>query len=314
MVSKIHKFFELLFKQGPALAFKKAYFEVCGQKNYQNWFFKSQLPGPDELSLQKSFNFRYRPKISLVVPVFNPEPQFLVEMLDSVLAQTYGDWELCIADGKSNDEVAKILKEYTEKDVRIKVLFLDKNYLIAENTNRAIALATGEYMGLLDHDDLLTPNCLFEFVRHINESNSNNYPDVLYSDEDKIDDSSKLFSKPYFKPGWSLSLIRTHNYMCHLTIFKFKRDEVFLRTEMNGAQDYDLYLRLTESAKKIVHISKILYHWRIHDKSTASSPETKKYTHEAGRRAIETHLKRLKIEGWVLDGKLPNSYKIKLKK
>ena len=278
--------------------------------NYSEWLM-NHLPSEAELKSQRNQKFTYEPKISIVTPTWNTKENFLIDMIESVRSQTYSNWELCLADGAStNKDTLKLLKEYQNKDKRIKVKYLDKNYMISGNTNEALTLATGDYIGLFDHDDLLSKNCLYEMVKAINKNKEAKF---LYSDEDKIDENGKNNFDPHFKPDWSPDTLRSYNYICHFTMFKKELlDKVgTFRSEYDGSQDHDLILRLTESLKsnEIVHIPKILYHWRVHRNSTAGGAGAKSYTNEAGKKAVKDQLRRLGIRGEVRDGHFPNSYK-----
>ena len=258
---------------------------------------------PDEASLLEQINqsklFPIQPLISIIVPVYNTNKEMLIEMIESVRNQTYGNWELCLADGHSTKEhVAVTLKEYAAKDSRVKIALLEENFGIAGNTNAALDLASGDYISLLDHDDLLPKWALYSVVKAINENDS---PDILYSDEDKITfDAAQRFC-PHFKPEWNPDLLRSCNYITHL--FTARRDLVMRVGKFlpgyDGSQDHDLILRTTEQANKIVHIPEILYHWRSHSESTAQSQGNKPYTLEAGVRAITAHLNRVGYEGMV---------------
>jgi len=237
----------------------------------------------------------------------------LIDMIESVRGQTYGKWELCLADGHSNKEhVAEVLREYAEKDSRIKITLLEENYGIVGNSNAALDLASGNYISLLDHDDLLPPWALYSIVKAIND---NEGPDVLYSDEDKITfDGGRRFS-PHFKPDWSPDLLRSCNYITHL--FTAKRDLIYqvgkFQPGFDGSQDFDLILRVTEKADKIVHIPEILYHWRSHSESTAENAGNKLYAYEAGARAVAAHLHRIGYEGKVKNSKHLGFYAIDYK-
>ena len=238
----------------------------------------------------------YQPKISIVVPTYRTPIVFLREMIDSVRAQTYPNWELCIGDGSEGDqELVDTLAEYAAQDERIKYQVLEKNLGIAGNTNGALALATGDYIGLLDHDDVLPPNTLFEVAKALNEDDY----DVLYTDEDKVSGDLSEHDDPNFKPDFSPDLLHSHNYITHFFVARksIVDDIQGFRSEFDGSQDYDFIFRCTERAKKIKHIPKILYHWRIHGNSVAGDPASKMYAYEAGKRAIEEHLKRIGIQG-----------------
>ena len=216
-------------------------------------------------------------------------------MIDSIIEQTYPNWELCIADGSpKGHSVEKILKKYAEADSRIRYKVLGENLGIAGNTNAAMDMATGDFIVLADHDDRMTPDALFECAKAINE---NPETDVIYSDEDKLDmDGGALFD-PHFKPDFNPDLLTSVNYICHLFVVK-KLLVTWVggfRQEFDGAQDYDFIFRCTERAKRIHHIPKVLYHWRCHQDSTASNPESKLYAFEAGSRAIMAHYDRMGI-------------------
>ncbi|MCC2625483.1 MAG: glycosyl transferase family 2 [Burkholderiales bacterium] len=289
------------------------------QKNISNlklnhhhiWFVNKHLPTSSELNEQRTHKFDYEPLISIIVPTYNTPKQFLIEMIESVIAQTYPKWELCIADGASTSaETLSLLREYSRTDSRIKVTFLSENYHISGNTNQALKLVTGNYIGFFDHDDLLTPNCIFEYVKAINQYNQ---PALLYCDEDKVTADSKFFSNPTFKPAFDLVKLRTSNYICHwLVIRKDILDQVGeFDSRCDGAQDYDMVLRVIDITQSIVHIPKILYHWRTHYGSTAAAfGLAKPYTHNAGKLALNKHLKRNNLVGNITDGAQVNTYKI----
>lgn len=269
---------------------------------YEKWILHNE-PDDAQLTKQRQQEFAYQPKISIVTPTWNTPQNCLEEMIDSVLAQTYKNWELCIADGNSSSaSTKKILTDYARRDSRIKLVFLDQNLGIAGNSNAALHLASGDFITLLDHDDTLAPFALNEVVAHLQEPGTN--VDILYSDEDFINaDGSKRFS-PTFKPAFGWDTLRSHNYICHLLVF---RAEVIKKTGgfrkgFDGSQDYDLVLRACELAEKIVHIPKILYHWRVHPSSTAGNPSAKNYAHDAGRRALQEHLDRCNLSGQASNG------------
>lgn len=280
--------------------------------SYNDWYRKHE-PRERELKIQKNFKFDYAPKISIIVPTFNTKEEFLIDMIESVKKQSYTNWELCIADGASISEATiNILKNYEKRNDRIKVKFLDKNYMISGNSNEALKMVSGDYIALLDHDDILTPNALYEIVKAINK---NNDADFIYSDEDKTDESKTEYFDPHFKPNWSPDTFTSYNYICHFTAFSKKlMDEVgMFNPEFDGSQDYDLFLRLTEKANRIIHIPKILYHWRVHKESTAGGIGAKTYCMDAAKHALNTHLERIGIEGEAVDGLFLGSYKIQYK-
>ena len=232
-----------------------------------------------------------QPKISIILPVFNPPGLFLRECLDSVLAQTYPDWELCIADDASTESyVGKILAEYRERDRRIQVVFRSQNGHICQASNSALEMATGEFIALLDHDDVLSTNALAEVAKLIAE-----HPDAdfIYSDEDKIDEGGN-FKFPFYKPDWCPDTFLSRMYTCHLGVYRraIVNQVGGFRMGYEGSQDYDLVLRLTEKTDRIFHISKILYHWRLHSRSTSSGAVTKPYASRTARQALEKALQR----------------------
>lgn len=259
--------------------------------DYEEWY-RNHKPSMEELQKQREKVFDYMPLISILVPVYNTPEEFLKQMIQSVRKQTYHNWELCIANANpSNEQVAGILKIAASKDMRIKLTDVPENEGIAQNTNAALAIAAGEYIGLLDHDDLLTPDALYEMVKAINE---NNKPEALYSDEDKVTTDLSEHFQPHMKPDFNKDLLRSNNYITHFFVAKkMLIDRVGgFDGDYNGAQDYDLILRCTEQARGIVHVPRILYHWRVHKASTADNPASKMYAFDAGKRAIEAHLNR----------------------
>lgn len=272
---------------------------------YGDWFELNKV-SEDILHEQEQTAFDYEPVISIIVPTYNTPLQFLHEMIDSVLKQSYKYFELCIADGSTDKKVVDEIKKYAQKDNRIKYVLLDKNYGISGNTNKALELATGDYVGLFDHDDLLTPDCLFEVVKSLQDKKH----DIIYTDEDKTDTSGKIFKDPNFKPDFNVDLFYSHNYITHF--FVVKREIIngvgAFRSECDGAQDYDVMFRCIEQADSIHHIPKILYHWRMHEASTAENPESKMYCYEAGRKAIQDHYDRVGIKAKVEIMKLWGMY------
>ena len=278
-------------------------------QSYQTWIEHNE-PDEEELERQRQTRFPYEPTISIVTPTFNTPKQFLTAMIESVLAQTYSHWELCIADGGSdNSHVKEVLQCWVKKDNRLKIKFLPQNEGIAGNTNAAFSLATGDFIALLDHDDLLAPFAFFEVIKTINEYSEVNF---IYSDEDKLSEDGRVRSGPHFKPDWSFDTLRGYNYILHLTIFRKKLlDRIGgFREGYEGSQDFDLFLRVVEQTKHIVHIPKVLYHWRKHAGSIARGPRAKLYAYESAKRALREHLERLGKKGRVEDGLFLSSYQI----
>jgi len=242
--------------------------------------------------------FRECPLISIVMPVYNPNPEWLVQAIDSVRSQLYENWELCIADDYSTDsQIRKILEELADKDTRIKVVFRKENGHISAASNSALRLAQGTWIALVDHDDRLSEDALFWVVDTINHNPSTR---LVYSDEDKIDEIGARHS-PYFKTDWNPDLFLSHNMFCHLGVYeKNLLDDVGgFRIGFEGSQDYDLALRCAEKvdANQILHIPRVLYHWRVHRNSTASSISNKPYARQSGKRALDEHFERLGIKG-----------------
>jgi GT2 family glycosyltransferase len=273
---------------------------------------------PEELEEQRKASFSYAPKFSLVVPLYNTNPDFLKEMIASVQSQTYANWELCLADGSPKDAAGQtaltgIVSEYEKQDPRIRYAVLEENLGISENTNAAIKLATGEFLVLVDHDDLVPANALYECVNVLNDSKirEKGQVDVIYSDEDKVSMDGKQFFDPHFKSDYNVDLLCSMNYICHLFVVRRTvADRAgWLRKEFDGAQDHDFIFRCCEAAEQIYHIPKILYHWRCHMNSTAANPESKLYAFEAGRRAVEAHYHRMGIPAKVEHGQFYGLYK-----
>ena len=279
--------------------------------DYGGWI-KYNEPKDADLKIQMKKKFEIAPKISVIVPMYNTKEKFFKDLVNSLINQTYSNWELCLADGspKQNEN----LKKYYEKDSRIKYKFLGENKGIAGNTNAAIEMATGEYIALLDHDDILADYALYEVVYAINRRPNSEF---LYSDEDKIDENDNRYDA-YFKPDFAPDTLRCQNYICHFSIFKKELMEKLngFQVGYDGAQDYDIFLRMSEVAKpeNITHIPKILYHWRVHSESTAKlNSHAKNYAFEAGKKAIEDHLKRVGLDGTVSEGCIEGIYRVDYK-
>ena len=253
---------------------------------------------PEELKQQKKRRWKQEICFSIAVPVYRTPETFLRQMIESVTGQSYGNWELCIANGSPDDKkVRTVLEEYAGRDPRIRVKNLE-NQGIAGNSNAALAMAKGDYVGFLDHDDLLAPNALYEAAAYLEK-----YPqtDMLYTDEDKVTEDLSVHFQPHLKPDFNLDLLRSNNYICHFLIVKrtlaLRAGE--FRQEYEGAQDYDFVLRCADQACRIGHVPEILYHWRTSRSSTADNPASKMYAYDAGKRAIEAHLQRRGEKGEV---------------
>lgn len=302
----IQKGCSYLLKHGIKATIKK----IIGQEVYQEWINEHSL-SEQELQEQRTTSFEKNPKISIVVPLYNTNIWMLNEMINSVVCQTYSNWELCLVNASANNErINSTVEEWIQKNSRIKFKKLDNNLGISGNTNEAISIASGEWIAFLDHDDTISPNALYEMVSSFNIEEN----DVYYSDEDKLlEDGSKRVI-PHFKPDFSPDLLYSVNYITHFTIVrKSIIDEIGgLSSNYDGAQDYDLLLKIYEKTVKFKHISKVLYHWRISSSSTASNPESKQYTIESGRRALQDHLNRIGVKAKVESLPAPylNSYHV----
>lgn len=281
-----------------------------GRLSYNEWI-KTHLPTIKDLEDQKGHKFEYEPIISILMPTYNTPKHLLVETIESVVNQTYKNWEFCIADGDSKDNTVKeILDSYVEKDKRFKVKYLGENKGIAGNTQECYYMASGDYIGLFDHDDLLEPNALFEIVKAVNNDRDIEF---LYTDEDKINEKSNFRFDPHFKQDYAVDTLKSYNYICHFSVFRkdlMKKIDGF-REGFNGSQDYDIILRATEVAKNIHHIPKILYSWRVHSGSTAGNPRNKMYCYDSAKKAINESLARNGISGVANDGQYIGTYRIK---
>lgn len=308
--------------------------------NYNSWYKENHEADAEELERQRETTFSYEPVISILVPVYKTPELLLRAMIESVCKQTYGKWQLCIVDGSGSElskdessyavaeesaedesikyrlETERVVHEYMENDSRIDYQILDENLGISENTNKALQLAVGDYIALLDHDDILTEDALYYMVEALQEEKY----DALYSDEDKISEDGSKYSDPAFKPDFSIDLLRAHNYITHL--FVAKRELAIklggFRKEYDGAQDYDFILRCCENvysdnpsaAVRIKHIPRVLYHWRINNTSVASNVHKKEYAKEAGRKALADHIKRMKEYATVSHTDMWGIYKV----
>jgi glycosyltransferase involved in cell wall biosynthesis len=283
--------------------------EASDNERYQIWASRSeQVRYNREKALLDIAQFTRKPTISVILPVYNPREPFLRECLESVMAQFYVNWELAICDDASTaPHVRRILNEFAACDSRVKVLFSERNGGISEASNRALGLATGEFVGLLDHDDRLTPDALYEAARTLQEIDA----DLIYSDEDRLDSDGRR-TEPAFKPAWSPDLLLSCMYMAHFCVYrKSVIDRIGgFRKGFEGSQDYDLALRFTEQTNRIAHIPKILYHWRkVPDSASAAEASVV----EAGRRALTDALDRRRIEGEALSERFYGFYRIKRK-
>lgn len=294
-----------LVEDGPKVFVKKLKARLRPAIDYEKWR-KEQEPSLEELERQKADKWNEMPLFSIVVPVFQTPERFLIAMLDSVIGQTYKNWELCIYDGgdkntESGKRTEEIIQRYQKSCSNIFYQRGSENLGISGNTNEALKMAKGDYIVFMDHDDMLTFNALYEVAHVIKEKRD---MELIYSDEDKMDMEGKKFFMPHFKPDFNLDLLRSVNYICHLLVVKRTLIEEVggFQKEFNGAQDHDFILRCVEKTSKIYHIPKVLYHWRAHRDSTSENPESKRYAYEAGISAIKQHYQRLKIPADVTYG------------
>lgn len=274
-------------------------------------FLKKYGVKEEELARQRQEVFENGPCFSIAVPLYQTKEKYLREMIESVQAQTYTNWELCLADGSGREHsLQPVVGEYIAKDKRIKYCLLDSNEGIAGNTNEALKMAEGDFVVLTDHDDLLSPEALYQCAKAVQTEPQT---DVIYSDEDKVDMSGRKFFEPHFKSDYNIDLLCTMNYICHL--FVVRKDVMeqagLFDSRYDGAQDHDFILRCTEKAEHIVHIPKVLYHWRSHMQSTSENPESKLYAFENGCKAVKAHYDRIGIPAEVVQGPFYGMYRTK---
>lgn len=321
VISNLKKTYYYAGKNGFLEAFyavrERAYAKNC--RAYPDYGYSFCEISKEEYQRQERYSFSAEPRISILVPAYETDAVFLKEMINSVLTQTYGKWELVIADASVSsrvyEELSMLLQDNTgwqledstseikkwnetvKKQSCILYRHLPENKGISENTNQALQLATGDYIGLLDHDDLLTCDALYEMVAALNRKEAEGKRVAfLYSDEDKCDSSGKKFYDPNIKLEFNLDYLFSNNYICHFLLMnRSLMTKLKFRKNYDGAQDFDLILRasidsLGQDRTEIVHVNRVLYHWRCHDGSTAANPESKRYAYEAGRKAVESAL------------------------
>ena len=263
------------------------------EKQAMKRYGSASFPGAEEREAQRREVFANPVTISILTPLYNTPERFLRDMIESVVQQTYPNWQLCLADGSDREHayVEKVVKEYANADSRIVYQRLEQNLGISGNTNACLSLAEGTYIGLLDHDDILHPEVLYDYVKVINAEGA----DYLYCDETTFSgDSIDHMLTMHFKPDYAIDNLRANNYICHFSVFHrdLLQGEELFRSRFDGSQDHDMILRLTDRAKKIVHVPKLLYYWRSHAGSTAQDIGAKSYAIEAARGAVADHLRR----------------------
>lgn len=295
-IASFKRGFEYLHENGLKELIHKLLYGLVEDIDYDAWFRRNRIT-KEELNKQRNSTFEYNPKISILVPTFNTPINLLKEMLDSVINQSYSNWELCIADGSTDKNTIEVIKEYSNRDSRIKVNYLDKNYGISGNTNKALELAAGEYTALFDHDDVLELDALFEVVSSLQDF----HHDIIYTDEDKLNNETGEYIEPNLKSDYNEDLLLSHNYITHFFVVKTEilKGVNGFNSEYDGAQDYDVILKCVEKTEHVHHIPKVLYHWRIHEGSTAGDPKSKLYCYEAGQKAIQHHLDRIGVKATV---------------
>lgn len=283
--------------------FRETWRAVMERLHKRNDRYLYEAPDGAELERQRRECLGMKePVFSILVPLYRTPEKYLRELIDSVRAQSYPAWELILADASENGKLEQLAREYG--DARIVYFRLQENGGISENSNRGLEKATGEYVGLLDHDDLLTPDALYEVYRRVKEGNETGTPAVMiYSDEDKCDGTAMVYYEPSRKEDFNLDFLLSNNYICHFMVLKTEIvRELRFRKDYEGAQDYDLTLRAVEKIlatqggeRQIFHIPRVLYHWRCHEASTSANPRSKDYAYEAGRRALQDFADR---QGW----------------
>ncbi len=306
--SLLRRGWRCLRQRGPQALAREVSYRVDLMRKGESWRFRADIPLRRELKAQAQEEFPRMPKVSIVVPLYNTPIKYLKQMIASVRAQSYKNWELVLVDASTPAYAAVGKTASRVRDSRIKYCRIAKNEGISANTNVGLAEAEGDYLALLDHDDVLSPNALYEAVKAINDG-----ADVVYSDEIVLDEKLKNLGEYHFKPDFSPDTLRGCNYITHFLVFS--RD-LLARAgggedpAFDGAQDYDLTLRLTEHAAKVAHVPKVLYYWRRHAGSTAGNMEAKPYALEAGAKAVQAQLGRLGLAGQVqpIDG-CPGAYR-----
>src|ERR1035438_8859121 len=283
--------------------------KLAHASDYDRWIagFETRYAALIQLKLRQ---FAENPLVSILVPVYRTPLGILRRTIESVTKQSYPNWELCIADDCSQSpEIQGLLADYATRDSRIRVNFLPANGGISHASNAALAMAHGDFVALLDHDDELAQDALYHVVEAINlQSNV----DLLYSDEDKIDENGRRYD-PFFKPDWSPDLLLSENYICHLLVVRRSHlnQAGGFRSAFDGSQDYDLVLRLTGNNARIVHIPRVLYHWRSLPESTAASPDRKSFAAPAAQRAIQEELDRRRVGAKVIPGSIPGRWRVR---
>jgi GT2 family glycosyltransferase len=307
----IYKTFVILKDCGLKVTLKKIHDKLLNIKEEQKFYVP--MPSEEELEIQKKTVFPKEITFSILVPLYNTPENFLKEMIDSVENQTYGNWELCLADGSDGEHqyVERVCLEYQKRDGRIKYRRIERNLGISGNTNICFEMATGDYIGLFDHDDILHPSVLYKNMEVICKTGA----DFIYTDEATFEgeDINNIITM-HFKPDYAKDNLRANNYICHFSVFdkKLLKKTGLFRSEYDGSQDHDMILRLTTAAQRVEHIPEILYFWRSHSNSVAADINSKAYAVEAGKRAVADHIKQCGLKGTVESSEaFPTIYRIR---
>ena len=274
------------------------YWAVSEWLEYQPWIFHHELITRNDWCnmRKKALLWKNKPLISVVTPVYNTNIGHLLECIDSVVFQTYPNWEMCVVDdGSSNQEIIEVLKRFNKKDSRIRLSLTSSNKGITHATNKALEMAEGDYIAFLDHDDRLSVDALYHVASTINK---NSAADILYSDKDMLSGRGLRFMH-MFRPDWSPELLLSYNYVCHLMVYRRALIKSLngVRQGFEGSQDYDLILRAMELNPSICHIPRVLYHWRQHEQSVSMNYDSKEYAWKSGVRALQETIKRRGLEG-----------------
>ena len=296
------------FKEFSARTMQVLLQKSAPQGDYEKYR-RAVAPTEEQLNQQRKHRWDNQPLFSIVVPLYRTPIKYLEQLVKSIQSQTYGNWELCLSDGSGADSPLEgYLNRLKQRESRVKVVCHGSSLQISDNTNAAIREATGDYLVFADHDDLLAENALYECARVLQEQPET---ELIYSDEDKVSMNGKRYFQPHFKSDYNPDLLCSMNYFCHLVVVRRSLAEQagLLDGAFDGAQDYDFVLRCTEHTDRIVHIPKVLYHWRAHENSTAENPESKRYAFEAGMRAIQAHYDRRNLPAKVEMGKYLGLYR-----
>lgn len=293
MINRIAEYYK---KNGSYFFIKQCIKKIlrCEQRNYKRYVKQTRITSI-QIQEQKNRKFSFMPQISIVVPLYKTPEIFLEDLIESVRSQTYQKWELCLSDGSGlPSPLHEQLHKWSEMDSRIKVYESPVAMHISENTNQALKLCTGDYIVFMDHDDILEPDALFCCIEYLNGKPET---ELLYTDEDKVSANGNRFFQPHFKPDYNEDLLRSMNYICHMVMVKrsLLQEVGEIREEYDGAQDYDFLLRCVEKTHRIGHIPRVLYHWRVHENSTAKEAGKKEYADGAGCRALQNYYDRKKI-------------------